>query len=1659
MNVWLFFCLLLLWVGAAVAVQNVTQNKGLYSELDEYVLYVGRDEELMPFKVGRSNGKSTSRKTIDTVVKIVAHQPNFDSSPLPTANYKYNTSDVLLAGRIRSRSIGNLRLAPAPGQQRRRRLVDNVDIPDDAAKTAADDDIPEPRMMEVSRGFLPLPCNGYKLGHVTTTPCKPWSAMHFNVSQEVLIPCGQCVTMSEFTSAGRSSAILKLPFGLSIEGKLDFPSGTTEVTVITSHVYIQGILTMKSLEMVRPVPRIRFIMTGNDDQVFIPHETNLALCGGKGFACNVGPRAVVVAGGTVDMIGMPNGCPTWVRPESEVPSTGLSASNWAGFRYRLSATAISPHWHQPGGVCYNLASVADKTKIGAWSYVRQTKLEVLTDPDGSDDETFYRLTGRQEQWHSITWNIRPECVTRGVTYTFQSRLRVHSTEPRSVLVVLKVFPWDETPSEIHQILTCPLPSSTKIGWVECLGDVTFDDKLVHAKKIELLYFVPHDSTADMDYKGISFLYKGGSPQAVQTVAQAVESCWANGNHISIPSQSLFYEEDSVLVLEQNSATEGLGFGRTESENDGGEVPKKLFTTSEFSSTPQEQAAEIMLLQRNIVFETEPGAPKSRAGHFMVLNTQEAEQRLEGVAFIGFGQEGMRGRYPINLHMCGNLPGSRFDRNLILRSNNRCIVLDGTSNVEVSRNVAFDTVGHCYALEDGGEMNNVFEYNIGARTRAAEKFDAGERDNNPATFLISNPQNTYRGNVAAGSADSGFIFLFQKSVIGDSGNFQVDVIPQSLKFKVFDDNVAHSNTVAGFKMAMVAPFERSTLKGLKAFRNRNYGIYTFTIENVNFEDAFISDNQCGIDLNLSDDIGVTNSRIVGYSPAFREYTNLIQHPKNNFCRQGGLRQVGLDFFSVLSNKMSRGPTISNTSFHNFGIQNGCPDGLGLKVGGEVANVVFDATTKLSGLKWDRSTGPGEKFSLCPALEKDVSQIVLEDDGGLNPSGTNTPGYVASADAAESLRDHVQCVPAGEGTCALYCTGSCLRTVSFLLSPHDTEGATISLRDNANTANVKTLTGSLQPTEGHDAHFWKRRRLFRALLPPGNFTAIILSPMGQPIWPKAVDVTYGTPPTCGGGPFLENVTIFRPAVQAQECEQLVIDPGFDGGATTLAQWYHSGVSLQIETFAGTGNNALFTAAARQAFVDGPVFFLDTRCFSDSSVLEISADFILQNSQGQQVECNPYDYMSPVRCPTVSLVATKNQDVDFWFDIAFARDAWNRDQFNTISGIFIVDEKVVAADSLVLLFSRVKKDVRIALDNVSVKVHQNMCGNIVQNGEFHSKDHWYDMASTISLSDGSLLVDGRNFWYSGVAQRLNTLCLKAGQSYVVSAKLKLLAGTSAVTCDPGRLYVSDQSCPNINLRIKTGKGEEFLEVGRSVGPYKGGQDDWNSIYGVVTITEDMMQASELLLYLNRAGEGVKMVLDEITMVPAKKGTFGLRDCKQLLRNPEATQGNAAFWLTTGIGSHIVTAPAAQSTRGQVFNYMGRTKWFHSMFQDIDKTCLLPNTHWILEASILLVDANTNSMHICDTSCKTVECAESESGGMCPWFQLTFENPGVKDTVSLFTENPATWQNTGFNKVFARYTAKSAVQDYDSVYVGIIGPRAGTNIIVDSFTVKSDEEGKIVT
>ena len=208
-----------------------------------------------------------------------------------------------------------------------------------------------------------------------------------------------------------------------------------------------------------------------------------------------------------------------------------------------------------------------------------------------------------------------------------------------------------------------------------------------------------------------------------------------------------------------------------------------------SGVQVDERAEVGLLSRNITIQGDTGSTPGYGGHMIIMGGATAH--IEGIELFQMGQRGNLARYPMHWHMAGDVSGQYFRNNSVWRTFNRCVTVHGSDNSVVQDNVCYDHTGHGYFMEDGAETGNLIEGNLGLSSRVPQGTDRllGS-DSRPATFWITNPDNTIRNNVAAGSKGFGFWCAFPASPTGLSVG-QPD-LPRTTPLREFNGNVAHSN---------------------------------------------------------------------------------------------------------------------------------------------------------------------------------------------------------------------------------------------------------------------------------------------------------------------------------------------------------------------------------------------------------------------------------------------------------------------------------------------------------------------------------------------------------------------------------------------------------------------------------------------------------------------------------------------------------------------------------------------------------------------------------------------------------------------------------------------------------------------------------------------------
>jgi hypothetical protein len=306
----------------------------------------------------------------------------------------------------------------------------------------------------------------------------------------------------------------------------------------------------------------------------------------------------------------------------------------------------------------------------------------------------------------------------------------------------------------------------------------------------------------------------------------------------------------------------------------------------------DERGEVAMLTRNIRLQASADAEQSfYGGHVMAM--APSKMFVEGVEFQRMGQNLTLARYPIHWHLIGDAKGQYIKNASIHDTYNRCVTVHGTNNLRVENNVTYNTVGHCFFLEDGVETGNEFVRNLAIQTKCHTSkacnptnlamfgstdgtnfSSAGQQskdvllpsDNTVSSFWITNPDNIYRDNVAAGSDSTGFWFALPANGIGkfDGTEVGLKTFPRRTKVREFKGNVAHSNfdsflldrgprpdntfaTAGHISLAdptnANSPQVESVFEDFTSYKNRNGGIWTRG-EMHTFKGLKMADNAIG-----------------------------------------------------------------------------------------------------------------------------------------------------------------------------------------------------------------------------------------------------------------------------------------------------------------------------------------------------------------------------------------------------------------------------------------------------------------------------------------------------------------------------------------------------------------------------------------------------------------------------------------------------------------------------------------------------------------------------------------------------------------------------------------------------------------------------------------------
>uniref|UniRef100_A0A8C5GDL4 hyaluronoglucosaminidase n=1 Tax=Gouania willdenowi TaxID=441366 RepID=A0A8C5GDL4_GOUWI len=316
-------------------------------------------------------------------------------------------------------------------------------------------------------------------------------------------------------------------------------------------------------------------------------------------------------------------------------------------------------------------------------------------------------------------------------------------------------------------------------------------------------------------------------QVVLNLQDEVQQTWHPGDSIVVASTdySMYQAEEFTLLPCPQCSSRQVRIQGRPLYNHVGEIVDGV-----------DMRAEVALLSRNILIHGEMEKScygnnmcqffnhDTFGGHIKIL-ANFSSVHLSHVELKNMGQQGQKSRYPLHFHRCSDVDQkggywepTYVDGLSIHHSFSRCLTIHATNGLLVKNTVGYDTLGHCFFLEDGIEQRNTFFHNLGLLTRPGTLLPTDRNETmctsikdkvykgytpSPSTeckavstFWIANPNNNLISNAAAGSQDAGIWFVFHSSSTGDSHGLVPETKAELTPLGIFYNNRVHSNFKAG-----------------------------------------------------------------------------------------------------------------------------------------------------------------------------------------------------------------------------------------------------------------------------------------------------------------------------------------------------------------------------------------------------------------------------------------------------------------------------------------------------------------------------------------------------------------------------------------------------------------------------------------------------------------------------------------------------------------------------------------------------------------------------------------------------------------------------------------------------------------------------------------------
>lgn len=401
---------------------------------------------------------------------------------------------------------------------------------------------------------------------------------------------------------------------------------------------------------------------------------------------------------------------------------------------------------------------------------------------------------------------------------------------------------------------------------------------------------------------------------------------------------------------------------------------KSYASPDGKSWEGDMRAEVGLLSKSIKIQGDASSVTNQYGGHIMMHVGGVAH-VENIELYRMGQKAIMGRYPFHWHLIQEKGQGQYLKNSSIHSTyNRAITVHGTESTLVENNFCYDHIGHGIFLEDGSERFNVIRGNVVLLTKrpaAGEELTPSDnqfdvvQNRTPSSFWITNPNNIFENNIAAGTQGTGYWFAMPKKPMGPSAGLPrfANIVPYKEPLGKFEGNKAHScrsgfdifdQLTATHSIAKNAPWQRTDDRVMNkcTWYANELGVYggigggrKYT-EGVIFKDNVFIDNKVSImHANYADHLNcvfvarsgenvfegkrqllkaydgacsITNSHLIGWDQGGDDFVIVIgggnKHP--NYVMSGITKDhAGPPIFDLKNyNKIPKGPQTAQGLAH-------------------------------------------------------------------------------------------------------------------------------------------------------------------------------------------------------------------------------------------------------------------------------------------------------------------------------------------------------------------------------------------------------------------------------------------------------------------------------------------------------------------------------------------------------------------------------------------------------------------------------------------------------------------------------------------------------------------------------------------------------------------------